>query len=78
MRTISARIDASLGRVLAHELGHQLLPGCQHSKTGIMSAKVDLRSPTVPRFTAEQGASIRTLLTASMQAQASSASCSAN
>jgi hypothetical protein len=41
-----------LGRVLAHEVGHLLLP-VGHSKTGIMRATVDL-TITPQRFTPEQ------------------------
>jgi hypothetical protein len=51
-----------LGRVLAHEVGHQLLPGKGHTTAGIMRAKLDYRSDA-PGFTADEGAAIRALLT---------------
>jgi hypothetical protein len=54
--------EATLGRVLAHEIGHLLLPGEGHSPEGIMQAKLELLSPSTPRFSESQGESIRTLL----------------
>jgi hypothetical protein len=61
-RSAERQFDAILGRVLAHEVGHTLLPAQGHSARGIMQAKVEHRSPTTPGFTPEQGDSIRTLL----------------
>jgi hypothetical protein len=52
-----------LGHVLAHETGHLVLPADSHSHVGIMSASVNLKSKTLDRFTPEQGAAIRALLT---------------
>jgi hypothetical protein len=59
------RIDASvlLGRVISHEVGHLLLPGPYHSRTGLMKVNMD----TDPRgsraqFTPEQSRAIRALL----------------
>ena len=48
-----------LGRVLAHEVGHLLLPENSHSGTGIMAAALDLNPSAVLRFTPEQTAAIR-------------------
>jgi hypothetical protein len=61
-RSAERQFDAILGRVLAHEVGHQLLPAQGHSAHGIMQAKVDHLSPTTPGFMLEQGDSIRRLL----------------
>ena len=43
-----------LGVVLAHEIGHVLLPGAGHSPTGIMQASVEVRMLTPLRFTIQQ------------------------
>ena len=61
---ISGRRDFEviLGRVLAHELGHLLLPGQGHSNAGLMQKQVDFRSAKVMGFTGEQRQSIQTLL----------------
>ena len=48
-----------LARVLAHEIGHHLLPLQGHSDTGIMRASVDYRVGDPPVFTALQASSIR-------------------
>jgi hypothetical protein len=40
-----------LGRVIAHELGHLVLPAPAHSESGIMEPVVELRSGAHPRFT---------------------------
>jgi len=50
-----------LGLVMAHEMGHVLLPVDSHSKSGIMSANPDVWSKSVRYFTAEQGAVIRSM-----------------
>jgi hypothetical protein len=54
--------EVILGRVLAHELGHLLLPGQGHSNAGLMRKQVDFRSAKVMGFTDEQRQSIQTLL----------------
>ena len=54
-----------LGRVLAHEVGHHLLPARGHSSRGLMRAPLDYRTPVLPTFTAEELESIRALLMAS-------------
>jgi hypothetical protein len=51
-----------LARVLAHEIGHQLLPLQGHSDSGIMRRFVDYRVGEAPAFTPTQAASIRQLL----------------
>lgn len=57
-----------LGRVLAHEVGHLVLPVHSHSTTGIMRADLDFRA-TLPGFTPPQGETIRTLVAADIQAR---------
>lgn len=51
-----------LGLVMAHEMGHVLLPADSHSESGIMSANPDVWSKLVRYFTLEQGAAIRSIL----------------
>jgi hypothetical protein len=51
-----------LGWVIAHEVGHLVLPENSHSPTGIMSAAIDLRPTATPAFTPEQTAAIRVAL----------------
>ena len=51
-----------LGRVLAHEVGHLLLPGQGHAVVGIMRPNVDYASKLPPRFTDVQADSIRALI----------------
>ena len=53
-----------LGWVMAHELGHLLLPGQGHSAAGIMRANVLEHSTRPQSFTNEQATSIRSLVTA--------------
>jgi hypothetical protein len=54
--------ETALGRVLAHEIGHHLLPGQGHSADGIMQAKLEFLSRSTPRFSKSEGESIRRLL----------------
>lgn len=54
--------SALLGRVLAHEIGHVLLPFNSHSRTGIMRAALDSRSMHLEFFTDAQAAIIRARL----------------
>jgi hypothetical protein len=54
--------EVILGRLLAHELGHHLLPGQGHSNEGIMQKQVDFRSAKDVGFTDEQRQSIQMLL----------------
>jgi hypothetical protein len=51
-----------LGLVIAHEMGHVMLPPPGHSSAGIMSATTNLASKTVKRFTPEQAANVRSML----------------
>ena len=53
-----------LARVLAHEIGHHLLPLQGHSDSGIMRPTVDYRVGEPPAFTLTQAASIRQFLSA--------------
>ncbi len=55
-------IGLVLGRVLAHELGHLLLPRQGHSETGIMRAQLDEWPLGMPAFTDAQAIFIRTSL----------------
>ena len=52
-----------LGRILAHEVGHLVLPPHSHSDDGIMRANIGVHSTSDLRFTTEQGIAIRTMLT---------------
>jgi hypothetical protein len=51
-----------LARVLAHEIGHHLLPRQGHSDGGIMRSTVDYSVGEPPAFTLTQAASIRHFL----------------
>ena len=53
-----------LGLVLAHEIGHVLLPENSHSAVGIMKAGLGVGKDVGLRFTDAQGRSIRQLLAA--------------
>jgi hypothetical protein len=52
-------IETVLGRVVAHEVGHHLLPGEGHSKRGIMQERLNYSPKAAPGFTAEQAVLIR-------------------
>ena len=57
-------LPALFGRVLAHEVGHVVLPAEGHSDVGIMRADLSKAAPIIdPGFTDFQGASIRRWLT---------------
>lgn len=60
-RDAGTLITTILGRVLAHEIGHQLLPWRDHSTAGIMRAQVDV-APVTRGFDQSQRESIRSLL----------------
>jgi len=53
-----------LGKVMAHEIGHLLLPGQGHSNDGIMEAEPNMRIHSI-RFTQAQGEAIRIRVAAS-------------
>ena len=67
-RRISSRVGANattvLGRVLAHEIGHQVLPGMGHSDTGLMQSIIDYGPHKAAGFTGTQAQSIQALLMA--------------
>jgi hypothetical protein len=48
-----------LGRVIAHEVGHLVLPENSHSQAGIMSAALSMRPTADAWFTLDQVAAIR-------------------
>jgi len=52
-------LGSVLGRIIAHEVGHLVLPENSHSATGIMSAALDMRATAIPVFTREQETAIR-------------------
>lgn len=52
-------LGSVLGRVIAHEVGHLVLPENSHSASGIMSAGLDMQATAIPAFTREQEAAIR-------------------
>jgi hypothetical protein len=53
-----------LGLVLAHEIGHVLLPEYSHTPSGLMRAQWQGRLVAIPGFLPEQAATIRTLIAA--------------
>jgi hypothetical protein len=62
-------IGHALGHVMAHEVGHVLLPSHAHSRTGLMSGNLNFQSLRRKRqgallFTSRQAAQIRARLTA--------------
>jgi hypothetical protein len=52
-------ISRVLGQVIAHELGHLLLPSNSHSERGLMRAKWNLRSGLLEYFTTAQAETIQ-------------------
>ena len=64
LNAIDARV--LLGRVIAHELGHVLLPPNTHSRRGIMRANIDLGFENPDRFTRDQAGLIRAILAGSV------------
>ncbi len=48
-----------LGFVVAHELGHVLLPPGSHSDSGVMNGRANLWGKMTHEFTAEEGEAIR-------------------
>jgi hypothetical protein len=47
-------VDLTLGRVIAHEVGHLLLPAGRHPNYGIMRATLDLAVKNPNRFTDDE------------------------
>jgi hypothetical protein len=66
-------LGSLLGRVIAHEVGHLVLPEYGHSATGIMTAGLNLAPNADAAFTLEQAATIRRTLTSQGTEIASSA-----
>jgi hypothetical protein len=60
-KSTGERVGAVLGRVIAHELGHLLLPGQGHSQTGIMRARLDEWPSRMPAFGDAEAEAIRAL-----------------
>ncbi len=58
-----ADLGSVLGRIIAHEVGHLVLPENSHSATGIMSAGLDMRASAIPAFTRVQETAIRQTVT---------------
>ncbi len=54
--------DMMLGRVIAHEVGHLLLPPGSHARQGIMREHLDVQAFKSERFTTEQGDALRLAL----------------
>ena len=54
-----------IGRVMAHEIGHLLLPPNSHSSHGIMQAMIDFTPAAFHTFDAIQAEAIRSLLNGS-------------
>jgi hypothetical protein len=59
----------ALGLVIAHELGHVLLPGRGHSGTGIMQADYNVRLSYRLKFSDEEAAAMRTVIRAAQGAK---------
>jgi len=57
----------ALGLVIAHELGHVLLPGKGHSRTGIMRENYDVYFSYRLKFSADESAAMRRFITAAQQ-----------
>jgi hypothetical protein len=75
----SQRIDRVLARVIAHEIGHALMPGDGHSESGAMMARMRMTAADVlaaPVFTSDQGIAIRRALTRRHETPALAASAS--
>ena len=63
-RLTGSNVTRLLGAIIAHEVGHLLLPAFSHSSIGIMRAHWEGPIGHVPGFTADQGMTIRTRLAA--------------
>ena len=57
----------ALGLVIAHELGHVLLPGRGHSRTGIMQENYNVYFSYRLKFTTDESAAMRGFVTAAQQ-----------
>jgi hypothetical protein len=63
-RTRPVDRDRMLGHVIAHEVGHLLLPEATHSRYGIMRATLDVAFTNPNRFTDREASAIRADLAA--------------
>jgi hypothetical protein len=65
LRSVSAGACFSrvLGRVMAHEIGHLVLPAQSHTPTGIMRVDVDMRPRGNRYFTQSQAVTLQRTLT---------------
>jgi hypothetical protein len=63
-RETGGSLERVFGLVLAHEIGHVLLPNHSHSSSGVMRASWDGRIARLPGFTRSQAETIRTRLIA--------------
>ena len=61
-------LNVALGRVIAHEIGHMLLPTCGHSDFGIMSANLNM-SNWPERFTKTEVRQLQAILAAEFARQ---------
>ncbi len=59
----------ALGLVIAHELGHVLLPAREHARNGIMQANYNVYLSYRLKFTAEESAAMRTFIANAQAAQ---------
>jgi hypothetical protein len=66
--THAGNFRTALGRVLAHKVGHLVLPDHSHSETGIMNAELDLSS-TPQRFSRDEVATIHETIAAALRAK---------
>jgi hypothetical protein len=73
-RMTGSDVSRLLAGVIAHEVGHLLLPALSHAPSGIMRAHWDRQMVRVPDFTVDQGATIRTRLAAARAKQLTRAS----
>ena len=64
-----ADLTLVLGRVIAHEIGHLLLPPNSHARFGIMRADLDLGMSNPDGFTKEQAQAIRAQVAAGASRQ---------
>lgn len=62
----------ALGVIIAHELGHVLLPTRGHASAGIMQGTYMMHSSYLQRFTSDQAAAIRAFITAHAPGQSRS------
>jgi hypothetical protein len=63
-RRTESNFTLLLGMVIAHEVGHLLLPASSHSAAGIMCAQWQQRTARLSTFTHDQGTTIRQRLAA--------------